>query len=362
LGLFRKIGNLRALLGPGAPKMVFFAITNQCNAECMTCSFPKLPVAERKHVETASAKRALRRLRDMGVRMVSITGGEPLLHPDFLDICREIDRNDMMISYIATNGILLNEKIAVELKKLNVNIVGLSMDILDEKGFGRSRRYNVRKVVVRARKLLSENGINCYAGVLPGCSGKDLDIVIKQCEELGFDRVIFSYPQTSMDSSYRAAAKTPETDLTPRQVRDIVETLKRRKRQWRGLRVFNTDINLDEYLLISKGENSRFQCPGGLEQFYLDWNLNLFRCFNDKEMLGNALKIKNLPDHIEICQGCTQQAFRDYGSFYAAHHFLWGLKDAALCGNGAAFRTILRKRTNWLAIRSLLEGYLGGFV
>jgi MoaA/NifB/PqqE/SkfB family radical SAM enzyme len=339
--------------------MVFFAITSHCNASCTTCGFPQLPPAQRKHVDLDGAMKAIDRLAENGVRMISLTGGEPLLHPGFLDICRHIDRRGLMISYLATNGILLDDKTARALSELNLNIVGLSVDITDQNGIGRSRRYDVVQTVARAKRLLDGYGINNFAGVLPGKGPDDVRAVLDQCRRLGFSRAIFSYPQSAMGSSYRAAGALAGLDA--RQARSIVDEIRRQKSLGRPL-IFNTEENLREFLAAAGGHPARFACPGGTRQFYLDWNLQLYRCFNDGQLLGNINDLESLDFDCDGCAGCTQQAFRDYASFYAAYDIVDGLRQGVFSADGKKLSTLLSRPNKFSAMSSLFEAWLGGFL
>jgi MoaA/NifB/PqqE/SkfB family radical SAM enzyme len=342
--------------------MVFFAITNHCNLSCTTCGFPQIPMDERKHVDYNALKKAIDILAENDVRMISITGGEPFMHPRFLDICRCIDRKGLMVSYVATNGHLMDDKIAEELSGLNINIVGLSMDTMDENGFGRTRRYNVRKVVKKAKEILDRHGINCYAGILPGRSPEDVSLLLDQCKEMGFTKLIFSYPQCRMSSSYKAAAVSVDTDIDIHQMERIVQAIKEEKRTRTTFNIFNTNVNLDEFLKVHKGETSAFACPAGKRQFYMDWDLHFYRCFNDDKFFGKVLDLPDLGFDCESCQKCTQQAFRDYASFYRAYDFLDGLGKGFISGDINRLRVLLLDRDNYRALHSLIEAYLGGFV
>ena len=360
MGIVRRLGHLRAL--GSAPRLVLFAITSHCNACCTTCSFPRIPAGERRHADYGKTLKALDFLAKNGVRMVSITGGEPLTHPRFLDICRAIDERGLIISYIATNGILLDEAVVRELSRMDVNMVGLSMDITRPDGTGRTRRYDVVGTVRRAKRLLDRYGVPCYAGVLPGRTPEDVKAVLAGCEELGFSRVVVSYPQGRMGSSYRAAAEGPDTVLGPGAVRGLVAAIRAEKRLRRRLSVFNTEVSLEELANVAGGGKSAFRCPAGRWQFYLDWDLELYRCFNDGLKLGSILELEDLEFECGECPGCTQQAYLDYAGFYRAYEFIGGLKGCVLGNGGGELRRLVSDRDNRRALRSTIETYLGGFV
>src|SRR5271165_6550239 len=79
----------------GGPGTCHFAITSACNARCGFCSFARdqLPAASRHSVTLAEAKLASDILKRNGVRFLHFTGGEPLVHRDFM----------AMVSHCCTN-------------------------------------------------------------------------------------------------------------------------------------------------------------------------------------------------------------------------------------------------------------------
>ena len=362
LDLRKRLKNLKTLYGVDKPKQVTFAITNHCNMTCSTCSFPELSEHEKKNVPLDDTEFATKFLADNGVRMISITGGEPLMHPDFLDICRTITKRDIMISYISTNGILLTEEIATELADQNINIIGLSIDVMNNNGYGITRKVNILKTITKAKKLLDKYNIDTYAGIVLGHHTQDIKNVIKTSRDLGFNKIIFSYPQLKMSSSYCAAK---DIDLLAGDLAfwtDSVNQILKEKRWSFHTDIFNTKVNLNEFLKFYSGDEFTFPCPCGKEQFYLDWNLDLYRCLNSEVLYGNIRKLNNLDFDYSSCHACTQQTHRDYASFYHAFRTVKALEVALKNFNLQKVIKILANKTNRLALRSLLECYLGGFV
>lgn len=58
---------------------------------------------------------------------VNLTGGEPLLHPEFFPLAREVRRRRMRLG-ILTNGTLVSDEIAGELASLEPAFVQVSLD------------------------------------------------------------------------------------------------------------------------------------------------------------------------------------------------------------------------------------------
>jgi MoaA/NifB/PqqE/SkfB family radical SAM enzyme len=329
---------------------------------CTTCSFPDLATDERKHVALKDAKYAIDFLSRNGVRMISITGGEPLLHPNFIDICEYISKKRIMISYISTGGNLLTEQIAKRLSLMNVNIVGISIDVLDEKGLGITRKVNIQHHAPKARKILAKYKIETYAGIVLGHHTTNMKEVIDLTRKLGFRKIIFSYPQIEMNSSYLAAKNIKELNGDAQFWEHIVNAILKEKRRNIHIEIFNTRVNLKELVSFYKKNSYLFECPAGKHQFYLDWNLDLYRCLNSNEKYGNIKELENMNFKYIPCSACTQQAHRDYASFY---HAFKVVKDIEFTLKHLQIRkliNIIRSRKNRKSLNSLIEGYLGGFV
>lgn len=91
-----------------------YSITDQCNLNCAYCCH-YAPIAKRYFVDLSQFTRDIFRLsvltnsgRQLGT--LGILGGEPLLHPDFIEICA-VAREYLPYSRIrvTTNGLLLNK-------------------------------------------------------------------------------------------------------------------------------------------------------------------------------------------------------------------------------------------------------------
>jgi cyclic pyranopterin phosphate synthase len=133
------------------------AVTKKCNLRCFYChkegeSNPGEEISAERIVEIARA------FKELGVRKLKITGGEPLLRKDLPDIILNLPEFEEIS--MTTNGILL-EKYAEELRECGLSRVNVSLDTLDaEKYRWITGGGEVQKVV---------NGIEkaCEVGLTP---------------------------------------------------------------------------------------------------------------------------------------------------------------------------------------------------
>ena len=64
---------------------------------------------------------------DMNVPYVAVSGGEPMLHPQFFEVCRFL-RSRGIIVKVETNGELVTEEAAQEMARLGLRSVQISVD------------------------------------------------------------------------------------------------------------------------------------------------------------------------------------------------------------------------------------------
>lgn len=299
------LDSMRYFLRFKDPGVVHFAITNQCDSRCSTCRFWRHD--EPRFVELQDACTAIDVLYESGIRLLSITGGEPLLHPHLVDICNYITRKGMMISYLPTNGRNVTEERAQGLARAGVNIVGISVDPLHSVKARRTR--DIDPLQIRdAREMMEAKGLRTYAGVLLTNHLFPLSDCLDRIKDMGFKRIVFSYPQTDEHSPYQASGQHPMLDLDPTYIEEAVVQIRRAKNSFS---IYNPDAMLDELVRSYRGIPQRHPCLGGQRIYYLDWDLQLRKCFAEPDTFGSVLDMERLPRGNGTCTRCTQQAFRD---------------------------------------------------
>ena len=110
--------------------VIEFTYDYRCNMHCPHCS--NLSFTPKDRVLTPEIIRKVSREADsLGLAQMSISGGEPLLFPDFEEVVNAIDPQRFHIS-VSTNGSLLTEEKAFWMKRIGVDKVKISLDGIDE--------------------------------------------------------------------------------------------------------------------------------------------------------------------------------------------------------------------------------------
>ena len=116
---------------------LFFQLCSKaCNLSCKHCYIERNPYKnEEDFIQNDKVKQTLVALRNKNVKSIYLTGGEPLLHPDFnqiLRMCLKISNTTVM-----SNGVMINDKKARFLRKIDdesqfETIYRLSLDSVNE--------------------------------------------------------------------------------------------------------------------------------------------------------------------------------------------------------------------------------------
>ena len=118
------------------------SVTDRCNLRCVYC-MPKQglqwqPRADQLSVEEIA--RVAKTAAQGGVKRVRLTGGEPLVHPDIVEIVRHIASIPMIEEVSLTTNAMLLERLAQPLADAGLKRVNISLDSLDAGKFRRITR------------------------------------------------------------------------------------------------------------------------------------------------------------------------------------------------------------------------------
>lgn len=132
-----------------------------CNFRCQHCCITKLGTKDPKRSFTVKDVKELSRQADeMGLAHIVITGGEPLIFPDFDQIVEAIDPQKFYITS-DTNGWFLGDEKAKHLKSIGVDKIQLSLDSLNAKDHDDfRRRAGSHERAVRAIDAAKNAGLN----------------------------------------------------------------------------------------------------------------------------------------------------------------------------------------------------------
>jgi len=98
---------------------ILWAVTGRCNLKCRYC-YMSAPSRQQAKLSFLDITRLVNQLVEANVTSVSLTGGEPFLREDLLDIIRLLASKKIRLLDIYTNGTLISDSMLKELSTLKV--------------------------------------------------------------------------------------------------------------------------------------------------------------------------------------------------------------------------------------------------
>jgi radical SAM protein with 4Fe4S-binding SPASM domain len=111
---------------PREPRTCIWELTRRCNLRCIHCENCCGERSDRE-LSREQIENAAQGLAALGCQHVHVTGGEPLLHPRWQELCRDFVRLGLRTSLI-TNGTLLDDDHLDRAIEAGVSAVGISVD------------------------------------------------------------------------------------------------------------------------------------------------------------------------------------------------------------------------------------------
>jgi MoaA/NifB/PqqE/SkfB family radical SAM enzyme len=177
---------LWALADQKHPVLVHIIPMRRCNLSCTYCNEYD---AVSKPVPLELMLRRLDKLADLGTSMITVSGGEPLMHPE-LDAMVAHMRKRGMIASLITNGYYLNQERIERLNRAGLDYLQISIDNVEPDAVSlKSLRLLEPKL-----KWLAEHadfGVNINSVVGSGIENpEDALAVARRARELGFTSTI----------------------------------------------------------------------------------------------------------------------------------------------------------------------------
>jgi MoaA/NifB/PqqE/SkfB family radical SAM enzyme len=119
---------VRCRVGCPKPFFVSYQITLRCNRKCVFCNAWRLKT--HRELDTMHAKQVIDELAECDVKVLGITGGEPLMRSDLEEIASHAKRKGLIVG-VNTNGTLLTTKRAESIAKV-FDTVFVSLDGFEE--------------------------------------------------------------------------------------------------------------------------------------------------------------------------------------------------------------------------------------
>jgi MoaA/NifB/PqqE/SkfB family radical SAM enzyme len=341
----------------GGPGYLQFAITNVCNARCDFCGFAvdRFDPRQRRSVTLEEAQDVIDICVKNHIGYLLFVGGEPLVHKNLRHMVRYAAERGIH-PMICTNGSLWTEQNMPAFVSDGLSSVIMSIDAHDVRRHENNRGLpDVCRKIKRANEVFRQLGVQTTASVTASRLIEDYAQLPDFLRSMGFASCTFSYPLTSLASSYLSFSDSSLVSYKTDELIGVFENIKQMKAD-SGFPVVNPRESLTEMQRHLRGEPERFGCLGGHKYFYLDWNLNLYRCHAWDKPMCNIYEFDQSKLIRDGCTKCMIDCYRDPSvlqfTAISVSDAWQNLKKAKF---GAAARNIVDSR-NLTSLRAVWEG------
>jgi radical SAM protein with 4Fe4S-binding SPASM domain len=249
----------------GMGPVVVWNSTKTCNLECIHCYASAKKAKFPGEMTTEEAKAMIDDLASFNVPALLMSGGEPLVRPDILDLAEYATTKGIRVTF-STNGILITEEKAKRMAEIGVTYAGISIDGAEPrhdhmrgkagafqetlKGVRNCRKYGIR---VGLRFTATSENIG------------DIDTIFKLVEDEGIGRLCIYHLVYSGRGAYLSGIDVPND-----QKRVFMDKLIRQTDQWnkegREVEVMTVDNHADgPFIYLWLLENDPARAPQAYE-------------------------------------------------------------------------------------------------
>lgn len=172
------------------------SVTDRCDFRCVYCMAEEMTFLPKAELLTLEELEVLcRRFMAAGVRKIRLTGGEPLVRRNIMQLIRnlgaEVGTGVLDELTITTNGSQL-VKMADDLFEAGVRRVNISLDTLDPQKFKQITRWGDLDKVLAGLRAAQTAGLDVKinAVALKGGNDAELGDMLAWCGDEGFDMTI----------------------------------------------------------------------------------------------------------------------------------------------------------------------------
>ena len=200
--------------------VVVWNCTRQCNLSCIHCYANADSQRSPEEMDTTAGKAFISDLADFGVPVILFSGGEPLLRKDLFPLASLARELGIRVA-LSTNGTLITDQVAREIKEIDFAEVGISLDGIgtnNDHFRGRDGAFEaalagIRNCVARGLRVSLRLTITRF-------NYQEIPAIFRLVEAEGIDRVCFYHLAYS-----GRGGNLQKEDITHAQTRSVVDTI-----------------------------------------------------------------------------------------------------------------------------------------
>jgi MoaA/NifB/PqqE/SkfB family radical SAM enzyme len=257
------------------PFQCLVQVTNRCNMKCGFCDFWRHG-NKKAELTVEDYRRFSDALSALGVFLISLEGGEPLLRQDIAEIVSVFSKHHLTVLY--TNGWHVDNAMASKLFSAGLNRIGVSIDFPDatrhDQARGRSGAFERALSAVECLKKASNGKAVHIMSLLTRENQNDIEALLKLSEKSGVGHAFTLL-------SKKGTLRGQNFEMPDAGAMRCLPELFRRYSHLRSFRNY-----LEKIPSFLEKRNRPENCVAGVKSFNLDASGNLSACI---ERIGKSV-------------------------------------------------------------------------
>ena len=267
-------------------------VTDRCNLDCAYCTEYN---NSRPHPSIKDLKNWARKIRELGTMRIALVGGEPLTHPDIVELvryCRELG----FATSLTTNGFLLTREKVRALEEAGLQVMQISVDRMTPSPITKKSF----KTVLPKLDYFRDSKIRLH---ITGVICKDTLPESRAVLETGLSRGI----PTEVRLVHADATNRFRVDRgSIGELEAFIESMIERKRA--GEKIHTNEAILRYQLKLLRGETHEWTCTAGYKLFFVSAQGKFWICsmvHTEKDIMDVTLDDLYANNRKKDCQkGC----------------------------------------------------------
>lgn len=293
-----------------------FVVTNRCNLKCRHCCSDAFDAAGEDFLTLENIKNLINAAEKMKLRSIVITGGEPMIRKDFMEITDYLRTHFSGHCILMTNGLLIHENNVDQLIDCYAGF-NISLDGYDEESCSKLRGKGVFGKVIAAIELLKNHGVD--SGHIAVSMVETSYTYGKTDRFLALNKEMGTKPMLRSFSPIGRGAQTADEfsvdhegngrNLTPDEILELIKQKEAAKQS-------APDEQVNNQLMCRS-------CAAGEQSFVVNYDGTLYPCIlldNESYALGNITDIPRLDEFLVSGAYKQTEGYRHFKGLMPRYH------------------------------------------
>lgn len=258
------------------PRMVQIDITPRCNSKCIYC-LSSDRMSDATELSTEKIINTIKELSDLGLWILTISGGEPLLRKDIFEILDYVTGLNIPIRFF-TNGMLIDDDTANKLFKYkDLMLVQVSLDscIPEHHDAQRGVKGSFDRTLQGIKNLIKYGMTPVIATIITPITLNDIEKTAVFLHDLGINLVRCGPAKICSEKSF---VHQDTIFMNLKEVKFLGDKIRNLSKKYEGSMRFSISAHMLDYSVSPEQTTDMSTCSAGISSLYISSSGKVYPC------------------------------------------------------------------------------------